>query len=84
MDPFPLCPNCLTTSAVYRKVTPYGPCEEHFDRWGQHIEFCTDQLWFSYHPQVFGKPKRIYCLNCGKQRKDLHVVDGKVVEITRG
>lgn len=63
---FPTCPYCHKTNKVYRKVRPYGWCEEFFDEYGDSDSINTDGMHFT-------KGKTFRCVVCNKIRRHVFI-----------
>jgi hypothetical protein len=73
----PPCPCCGDTVQLpYRNVRAMGWCQEYFNLDGTQAEMETSNLNFT-------NPKKLYCGNCNKVRKDL-IGTGTDIQIAQG
>ena len=73
----PPCPDCGSQDFVWRNCRVYGWAEEQFDEYGETYCLVTDSgVEFGHSSQT------LRCGACGRTRKDLHVVNRRVVPKT--
>jgi uncharacterized Zn finger protein len=70
----PNCPHCGKEDFVIIKGQWRGPGEYIYDLEGEYLEAESEKLYFEPSDTV-------RCGSCGKIRRDLRLVDGKIVVI---
>jgi len=69
----PACPHCDRVAPVWRNVRAYGWAEEHFGPDGRSESMYVDEVRYS-------DSQTLRCDNCNEIRRDLMVVDRRVVQ----
>lgn len=73
----PACPHCQSRDFVTRNCRAYGWAEEQFDEFGNRYCLHTDEKVF-----FDNRSQTLRCGACGQIRRDLQVIDGRVVAKT--